>query len=334
MKSLTEFPEEVLAQIFAGELNSHLVIQLWKCGSRVLNKKLAHSVRSVDLKDETPFSTSRWPKCLSSFTKLHSLSISLPSGYLMASAVDLVLELLALSSSLERFSIDSKDCIFIVDGELPPHHSSVNVDSANGSSQYSEAFRSLRSLKLGSALAFRPQAPFFRLMSAHIRELIIPSYNAEQHADPTLGKLPPKLEFLNTGLVLDECDVSSKIFSQCPPSLMRVQSIDIGDNSNEAMEALPEGLKIGELKCRDVIWDYDFSVRLPPGVESIEIFEIDYESFEAQKVHWAENLPSNVIFTLQDQTYHPDFLRQLPIAKARSLFVRLDYTEPIKFYLP
>lgn len=108
---LAELPTEVITEIFSNIETSCLVVPLWKCGSSILNYKLAAGVQELHLKDTFRFSTSRWPKLLSSLTSLRVLSISRGEAPLMASALDLWLELKRLPPTLEYLAIASFDAM-------------------------------------------------------------------------------------------------------------------------------------------------------------------------------------------------------------------------------
>ena len=72
--SLILFPAEVLALILNGP-NSYLVLELWKCGNRVLNHRLCNGgITDIVLKADQSSKTSRWPRCLKEF-RLESLSV-------------------------------------------------------------------------------------------------------------------------------------------------------------------------------------------------------------------------------------------------------------------
>ena len=78
---LEDFPTDIL-KLLLNDQNSWAAIELWKCGNRTLNTRLAnHGVTHIDLQDDMPSSKSRWPRCLKEF-KLESLTISRPGGSL------------------------------------------------------------------------------------------------------------------------------------------------------------------------------------------------------------------------------------------------------------
>ena len=77
--SLSILPPELLRLILNGS-NSWAAIELWKAGDRTLSAKLVnYGVTDVELVDNRPDSTSRWPTCLTCF-KLERLSITRRDG--------------------------------------------------------------------------------------------------------------------------------------------------------------------------------------------------------------------------------------------------------------
>lgn len=106
--NLASMPSEFLSLLLSGSC-SHLALMLWKCGDTVLNTKLAHSVLEIDLKDKMWTSTSRYPKLLSSFTKLRYLSINRNGAPLMASSKDLSVELQKLPPTLLTLKIAGRE---------------------------------------------------------------------------------------------------------------------------------------------------------------------------------------------------------------------------------
>lgn len=79
---LQDLPGALLRHIL--NPNSWCAIELWKCGNRTLNARLANNgVTRMELRDDfvsaTSVTTSRWPRCISNF-KLAHLSILRPRG--------------------------------------------------------------------------------------------------------------------------------------------------------------------------------------------------------------------------------------------------------------
>ena len=100
---LEDTPTDIL-KLLLNDQNSWAAIELWKCGNRTLNTRLAHNVIThVNLQDDMPSSKSRWPRCLKEF-KLESLTISRPGGSL--GSIDMLKsELKQLHAGLKNIEI-------------------------------------------------------------------------------------------------------------------------------------------------------------------------------------------------------------------------------------
>ena len=100
---LENLPAAILRILFNGQ-NSWCIIELWKCGNRTLNTRLANKgVTSVILRTTRHEKTSRWPRCLS-FFKLEHLSVHRLNGQFGTPAM-LRSELKQLSSTLISLQI-------------------------------------------------------------------------------------------------------------------------------------------------------------------------------------------------------------------------------------
>lgn len=100
-------PNEVLEHLFE-QSTSFLAITLYKCGCSNLNRKLAQSITTVDLQDRRWFSSSRYPKILSTFVNLRHLFIDRGKGSLMP-LEDLRTELKKLPKALETLELSFHD---------------------------------------------------------------------------------------------------------------------------------------------------------------------------------------------------------------------------------
>lgn len=101
-----DFPLELLKQILNGDENSYVVVDLWKCGSSVLNGKLARGgVTDVCLIDKTEIEhcSSRWPRFLKEL-KLERLVIKTKNSAL-CSLETLRSELKKLNRGLKELKI-------------------------------------------------------------------------------------------------------------------------------------------------------------------------------------------------------------------------------------
>lgn len=130
---LEDFPVEILALILNGQF-SWAAIELWKAGSRSLNRKLARGITNVDLIDTYRKSKSRWPHCLKEFVALQTLSIHRPRGPLGDPAA-LRSELKKLSSSLKLLRLRAEDLPFAF---FPEVEQGEDAEDSDESSEPSE----------------------------------------------------------------------------------------------------------------------------------------------------------------------------------------------------
>lgn len=108
--SLNELPSELLDQILWSE-RSFLVVELWKCGDKLLNHRLANGgCTQVSLADDRVYSKSRYPTMLRELRQLRSLNIRRPRGSLMGPKL-LFRELQLLTPLLESLTLESNDAV-------------------------------------------------------------------------------------------------------------------------------------------------------------------------------------------------------------------------------
>lgn len=112
--TLSSIPAELFSLILHSDV-AYKAIDLYKCGDTLLNHRLRKAELHISLKDRGFASTSRWPKCLSKFRCLKSLSIVRPDWPILPSAVELRKEIATLAPSLERLELDICDSAGIFD---------------------------------------------------------------------------------------------------------------------------------------------------------------------------------------------------------------------------
>lgn len=102
--TLEDLPTDLLATIFEGE-RSWAILELWKCGSRLLSAKFAQGgaceVVLNLVRTRTKF---QWPRCLKQFQSLRLLSVTSQSG--PSSPEDVHLELKQLNGGLKTLQLD------------------------------------------------------------------------------------------------------------------------------------------------------------------------------------------------------------------------------------
>ena len=276
MNFLTNFPREVLAQLLLGPHCSFLIIELWKCGDRLLQEKLSQCITSIDLKDETQVPLSRWPDCLSRFVNLRNLSIVLSNGYLAGSSSDLQDFMLSLSPKLEELVIISRDLVLASPGN------SVICST-------STSFESLLKLdipvpKLNS---LSTKHPFYQLLTRNIRDLSL--------FDLPLGcclkvsgswipldlveSWPPNLEILRTHAV------PFGLLKNLPTSLKTIESIVLDSDIDGFHQYMPT-----KIELESVEWTLQLSLMVPHTVTDLIVFQIG----DCGDVHWSQTMPKTL----------------------------------------
>lgn len=279
---------------------------------------MANSLRDVRLKDDSFYSTSRWPRCLSQLRKLNSLSISLRNGFLSSSPTTLLQELESLSPSLEILELNSRD-FRSASSNAPQLDFPANADehslATNKVASETRPFQSLRVVRfpVGDRQPIRILRPLLASLLLNIREL-----EAEEGAyylatEDTYSFLPQNLEFLKSTLFILE-SFKDTFLSHFPSTLTRISCIHwYGDVS--LMRALPKRLRIDHFDLSSILWDYEFSSLCPQNIGKISIGEIDDQTFEYHNVTWDSQLPSQIEGLDCSSTCNPRRLADFPMLK-------------------
>ena len=252
---LENFPLEVLTQIIHGD-HSYLAIELWKCGSVVLNGKLRRSITSIDLTHKSACTTTRYPRCLKEFINLRRLSIfSLYHG--LCSAPTLSNELRQLPSTLTDLEFRVKDASplffghvnvrneddqLLGDDELPPPSKRSKLEETPNTENeppflrhVSQLWPNLRRLTVGGGGPPLAAVNFidFSMLPRTLEYLDLSmAYFAENHLLDNSEGIPSGLKTL----MFSEGFLSTSDLHFLPPSLTNIGS----SLSIEAMLTLAE----------------------------------------------------------------------------------------------
>ena len=193
---LEDLPAVILRDILNGQ-SSWASIELWKCGSRKLNSRLANKgITHIELKDTDANSPSRWPRCLKEF-KLESLSIDRGEDGPLGTLLTLQDELKRLSSTLKVLKVTGRGVANAIFSRLSnsrvsaPHSSVFDVrDLAR------DAMRPVKRAKHVETDSTQPHAELWNLNTSF-----------------------PKLERLDVKGQLGHTNFGPSIFSMLPRSL-------------------------------------------------------------------------------------------------------------------
>ena len=321
MKSLSNFPAEILAHILFGRCNSYLVVQLWKTGDRILQSKLATGIEFVDLKDTLLTSTSRYPKMLSSLCNLRYLSIDRGSYSLMPTSAALSEELRRLHGSklktLKLWCSDA-DLAFGVFPTLEGHsYDSVIFSQYPRGVSYTfdmnKYFGSLETLKVSHI-----EDDFLPGLPDSLTELTSPMLGLT--VGGTMAKLPRSLLKLNTDLdwefseseVKSNVELNLEIWRDSPPMLHTIRSYLI-PRGVSTFEFLPKSLTKCYLYNHEEPFTIESLASLPPLFNTIST---GFQCQPDQCAQWLRALPPHTeticaAFTLTEPWLWPPALTSL-----------------------
>lgn len=301
---LSQLPVEILAQILSSNW-SYLVIELWKCGDKTLNHRLAHrGCLEVDLQDDTHHTTSRWPKMLTSLRHLRKLRIHRASSFLMP-AEQLSIEVRKLAPTLEVLKLTCQDadlCLFNFDTTSTGHLASKYERGSSRLWDVTAYFPSLHTLRLSTHIIESAYAPFsggdLAALPSTLVDLSLSHVSLRGDKDSVqVESLPPNLENfrIQSWNALDasmSSDSVRSVLTGLPPNLTRLSGLKL--HRNEDLSALPRKLRRTVLLPGS--WCAQAACDIPPDVEHLEIMEIMKEAGEPRRTwsSWINELPKNL----------------------------------------
>lgn len=287
MKSLNEFPPEVLALILRGEA-SFLVINLWKCGDKILNYNLTRGIESISLKDNTEWSTSRWPRCLSAFRRLTSLSVQI-NGLLMYTPMALLSEILKLPPTLEVLEIDSTDAIWDVPKPCKEAVDVVAVSRVNFASYHAllscldceTPFPLLKSAWICAPSLNRELSPMLVHLFSNAKIFKVDQW------DHSVTPLPTLVETLEGSLFVHPMTPVT-----LPPSLKRISHL-VADGPGVYPFNL-QGITYDSLSLH-CAWTANLAQTCPRSLTTLEAHGPDVDTFFPSIFRcWPDSLPSTL----------------------------------------
>lgn len=234
---LSTLPVDLLSHLLLFTVGSN-ALSLWKCGDRSLNYKLSNgAVLEVALVDNNPLSTSRWPRALSNFRKMRSLSILRRHGRLDAPKV-IRTQLQLLPPTLESLRLafwevpEALLCAAESDFDLDDFFSNASLQPSSGdlTPEIPETSPKIRMWNLGEA--------FPRLETLWLSDFTRQSsYCPFTSSD--LAQLPRSLTtlhlYIGSGLL-------STNFSQLPPGIRTFQIRGSEALSDKELLTIPPSL--------------------------------------------------------------------------------------------
>lgn len=290
VKSLANFPAEIIGLILAYDDILHMSMELWKCGSKVLQYKLARSVTRVSLHCERTLQYGGIPKYLAELGQLTSLSLS-RGGRPLYRPKEVLEDLKKLNRGLLEldFNVANSGQYLFPKYRAPfPEQEMANFNAAYGESvgyhesfeesvDMREAFPLLERLSVQSRLCPRD----VEYLPTGLKHLSCSIQEGEEEVEfmKALSARSVGLESLSTGRLwrLDQA-----LFSSLPRSLtwldVSSSSLPLGMIQPSLLESLPRGLRVlkseslwGQGNTAGIVWSPAFLEALPPALEDIRI---------------------------------------------------------------
>lgn len=295
---LDELPTEIVADVLHHV--SHAAISLWKCGSLLLNSKIAAGVTEMTLCDLNWTSTSRWPKMLISLSKLQSLNINRGSGVLMPSHVALAEQIGQLSPTLKRLELNSKDGLLSLFLRTPPQLDRDLSPDENYSTfvlSLGTLFPALEKLKVFGGDPDESICTIFALYS-HLPPTLdyLGTNKFYLNQDVTFEVLPRGLKSWYTTLQSNQKNSSLIDCSLLPPSLTEMPDLyrqlpDLDQLTGILPHTLTSHLLISN-------WTLERALLLPPTITSLTLIELSPGSFSVSGEIWTKKLPRSLRYLI------------------------------------
>lgn len=277
------------------------VIQLWKCGNKLLNHHLeSNVVRKLHLEDRWMSSTSRWPTAIASFRHLTSLtmykaSAPMPCGRLSR-------ELQRLPPTMEELVLEFPGALLALLNHTDPDasQSCTNLVSTTHGKVTSCMWN------VGAVLPVLKKLAAWDIEKTGCNALtlddliVLPPKLTQLELSATITEgsfshLPRSLETLFL-LPTNLSGLSDITFANLPPNLKRISGYSISRASEVAL--LPESLtSIGFLLQSCTELSVELACNLPPNLTELKAipYVVDHGEFtSAGFKSWTESLPQTL----------------------------------------
>lgn len=268
MHLFQDLPPELLGEILSFDEVNHKSLYLFLCGSKILNRKLAIGVHTVELQVVKQFILVALPSFLTSLRSLRSLRVSVQFTNVarVSSFADILRN---LSSTLEKLVLDTPFAIDFMFHVFPA--SSAAGSKASGERNYdiSSMFPRLRTLILPEKYMIR--APCRFSFSESLTELRC-SLDAEVE-QALFSALPRPLLYLTVDYLGGGTDVEN--WELLPPHL---ETFVIGRGGYatiipfEYIRKLPRTLTRMTIPSRAAEFSLAFVSALPPALKAISAY--------------------------------------------------------------
>lgn len=312
-----DLPPEILAQIVEYKDISHYLLELWKCGSKILNAKLASGVTYVYLAADL-YLARRCPLMVSELRNLRYLHVI--SAY--EKSQDFSNLVRKLSPTIESLHLNNP-CAFsgfcnYVPGDDSYRPALIKTDYGRGETGFydvSAHFPRLHTLELIKGTEGRlygKDLPDFAGLPSTITRLITDDIYLEEEHFKIASYLPKSLRRLEATIdVRPNEDHPIEIFlndwSLAPPQIEHVSKIILRCPVNDA-SWIPKTLTSGRIdRFNHGRFTPELAATLPLDFEHLTLSSVDYAGFEQEGKNWALELPKQLQTLDLDYILDEDF---------------------------
>ena len=291
--SLTSLPPELICEILHGATRSYLILDLWKCGDRTLNSKLAIGITNVGLSSRSLRRPISFPTLIYQLRSLRVLCVSM-SG----SKSEQPLDLKSLPQTLERLefnSIEGHTSFFNYAPNYPaagPKY--IETNYPRGRSRLIDLnalFPRLLTLKLTRPATI--QLPFvetdFAALPATLTCLQVVEIKSTGHLMRCLPRTLQRIE----GQVTWTSDIGSALDWQSAPSTLEYihcLSFSHTEDTARGLRHVPKSLRCDNITFSQ--WNQTLASSVPDNLHRIYVNQIDDESFS--NTNWVLELPKGL----------------------------------------
>ena len=291
---LASFPPDIIGEIFNGAGRSHLVLEMWKCGDRAFNAKLAVSVTNIDLQRHTARVPFPFPTLVSQFHSLRSLCMML-SG----SAKEKRFDLKSLPQTLERLELQSLNSFTAFFNYAPDSTTSepkyIETDYPRGRSRLIDLntlFPHLHTLRMTPRFdrELRFAETDFAALPASLTCLKLSEITSTGHF---MRSLPRTLQRIEAEVTWATDSEAALDWQSAPPSLEYIRGLDSPHwtIATQGLSHVPRSLTCEHIAYSE--WTLTLSRTAPDNLEEItNVHNMDEASFSG--ANWVSELPKGL----------------------------------------
>ena len=296
MLLLSDLAASVIGHILGQSDSSYLVIRLWLCGSKLLQRKLSTGVTFLDLKCH-PLGSFPFPQVVSQLRQLRHISISTVLDLRQGPTWPEILR--SLPTTLESLAIAARDfrvCYANINRTTDHPIQTTYSRGQSAAVELDRLFPRLHTLALSSTTSFRARATsdLFPALPSSLTRLDAPLALDYDKAPSHLSKLPPNIMYLNKSISwapYNELSFPAEIalrqdMANAPPNLQTFTAaisqpwgtyLDLEDSTCDCW--LPRSLSEIDWSREGPSWSAKIALSVPPNLHTLGLCSIDEASF-------------------------------------------------------